>query len=87
MGLDGVELVLEIEESFETRIPDEVAEQIRTVRNLVDWLMANGHSMKANRMGRDQVLLEVRVIAADQMGIRLAEVGEESRFVEDLGMD
>jgi acyl carrier protein len=38
-SLDIVELVMELEEEFESDIPDAVPEEIRTVRDLIDWLI------------------------------------------------
>ena len=40
-SLDTVELVLALEEQFETEIPDEDAEKITTVKQAVDYV--NGH--------------------------------------------
>ena len=36
-SLDTVELVMALEEEFETEIPDEEAENIQTVKNAVDY--------------------------------------------------
>jgi len=41
-SLDTVELVMALEEEFETEIPDEEAEKITTVKLAVDYI--NGHS-------------------------------------------
>jgi acyl carrier protein len=38
-SLDTVELVMELEDEFETSIPDEVAEKIQTVGQAVDYLV------------------------------------------------
>lgn len=40
MGLDGVEIVMEIEDRFKVRLPDGIAAQTRTVSELVDALCA-----------------------------------------------
>jgi acyl carrier protein len=37
-SLDTVELVMATEEEFDVAIPDEVAEKLRTVGDLVRWL-------------------------------------------------
>lgn len=37
-SLDLVELVMELEEAFETDIPDEQAEQIKTVGNAIEFI-------------------------------------------------
>ncbi|AMO68525.1 MAG: acyl carrier protein [Zhongshania sp.] len=40
-SLDTVELVMALEEEFETEIPDEEAEKITTVRLAIDYIKAN----------------------------------------------
>ena len=40
-SLDTVELVMALEEEFETEIPDEDAEKITTVQNAVDYATKN----------------------------------------------
>jgi len=39
-SLDTVELVMALEEEFETEIPDEDAEKITTVQQAIDYIMA-----------------------------------------------
>ena len=39
-SLDTVELVMALEEEFETEIPDEEAEKITTVQNAIDYVVA-----------------------------------------------
>ena len=39
-SLDTVELVMALEEEFETEIPDEEAEKITTVQNAIDYIIA-----------------------------------------------
>ena len=40
-SLDNVELVMALEEEFETEIPDEEAEKITTVQQAVDYIKAH----------------------------------------------
>lgn len=40
-SLDTVELVMALEESFETEIPDEEAEKITTVQEAIDYVNSN----------------------------------------------
>ena len=40
-SLDTVELVMALEEEFETDIPDEEAEKITTVQQAIDYVTAN----------------------------------------------
>ena len=41
VSLDTVELVMALEEEFETEIPDEDAEKISTVQSAIDYVVAN----------------------------------------------
>jgi acyl carrier protein len=41
-SLDTVELVMALEEEFDTEIPDEDAEKITTVQQAVDYINAHG---------------------------------------------
>lgn len=43
-SLDTVELVMALEEEFETEIPDEEAEKITTVQQAIDFIKAHGKS-------------------------------------------
>ena len=43
-SLDTVELVMALEEEFETEIPDEDAEKITTVRQAIDYINARSSS-------------------------------------------
>ncbi len=40
-SLDTVELVMALEEEFDTEIPDEEAEKITTVQSAIDYITAN----------------------------------------------
>ncbi len=40
-SLDTVELVMALEEEFETEIPDEEAEKIATVKQAIDYILAH----------------------------------------------
>lgn len=40
-SLDTVELVMALEEEFETEIPDEEAEKLATVQDAIDYVLAN----------------------------------------------
>ncbi|MGA8259204.1 MAG: acyl carrier protein [Arenicellales bacterium] len=40
-SLDTVELVMALEEEFDTEIPDEEAEKITTVQQAIDYITAN----------------------------------------------
>lgn len=40
-SLDTVELVMALEEEFETEIPDEIAEKITTIQEAIDYIESN----------------------------------------------
>lgn len=40
-SLDTVELVMALEEEFETEIPDEKAEKIQTIQEAIDYIESN----------------------------------------------
>ena len=40
-SLDTVELVIELEEEFACEIPDEVAENIKTIQDIINYLKEN----------------------------------------------
>ncbi|MEO1130815.1 MAG: acyl carrier protein [Planctomycetota bacterium] len=46
-SLDTVELVMEFEDRFETSIPDEKAEQIKTVGEAIDFIIEAKNAAKA----------------------------------------
>lgn len=42
-SLDVVEFIMALEEKFDIKIPDEDAEKIKTVQNVVDYIIENKH--------------------------------------------
>ena len=48
-SLDTVELVMALEEEFETEIPDEEAEKITTVKQAIDYVNANKQPTRLNQ--------------------------------------
>ncbi len=56
-SLDTVELVMALEEEFETEIPDEDAEKITTVQQAIDYIneRRTWHRFAARQHGRDRL--------------------------------
>lgn len=48
-SLDTVELVMALEEEFDTEIPDEVAEKIRTIQQAVDHIKKHCDTEEAEK--------------------------------------
>lgn len=46
-SLDTVELVMALEEEFDTEIPDEEAEKIRTIQQAIDYIQKHASTAKA----------------------------------------
>lgn len=46
-SLDTVELVMALEEEFETEIPDEEAEKITTIQEAIDYIQSNMNKEEA----------------------------------------
>ena len=91
MGLDGVELILATEKEFGIRIADGDAVDLLTPRQLaahVCQLLPTRHgSAPAAAWTPDEVLHRVMQLTALQLGLELARIQPDSRFVEDLGLD
>ena len=85
MGLDLVEMVMRIEEEFEITIPDEVAETLVTPRAVIDYLMSRSEINE--KWSRDYVAISVWLIIEDEAGINREDFDEDSRFIEDMGLD
>jgi len=85
MGLDLVETVMRIEEEFEITIPDEVSVTLTTPRMVIDYLISRPEVNK--KWSRDYVAISVWLIIEDEGGINREDFNEDSRFIEDMGMD
>ena len=85
MGLDSVELVMEFEDEFEIQIPDEHAERMRTIGDVVKYI--GGHRAALDDDERlNDIRRRIYVIVAEQMGVPIDELSDETRFVEDLNV-
>jgi hypothetical protein len=91
MGLESVELVLNVEDAFGISIPDDIASDVRTVGQLhsviLDLLRAKDDRAWLSRPdGEQAVWFKVATLAAKlSSGVRPADVTPSTRFIEDLG--
>ena len=85
MGLDLVEMVYRIEEEFEITIPDEIAPTLTTPRMVIDFLMSL--PKVSEKWSRSYVEISVWQIVEDEGGIERKDFDDDSRFIEDMGMD
>jgi hypothetical protein len=86
MGLDLVEIVMEIEDEFQISIPDDVAQNMLTVgdtfRDVVDMLVAKGSAHTPELEAH--VWRRLVVIVSEQMQMDPEEIKPESRWIPDI---
>ena len=92
MGLDSVEIVLELEREFKIRVPDDEAERVRTVDDLVALVIRALNASEDPPVLDDAhlrtiVFEKVRDIVAEIIGIDARRVVPSARLIEDLGVD
>lgn len=85
MGLDLVEMIMRIEEEFEITVPEEAAVTLVTPKTVIDYLMTQPEINE--KWSRDYVATSVWIIIEDEAGIIREEHNDDSRFIEDMGMD
>jgi acyl carrier protein len=86
MGLDTVELVMEVEEEFSIDIPNELASTLTTVGKLHCFVVAELHRRDRPRPSKE-VFEQLRELIVTQIGVRPEQVVANASFVDDLGMD
>ncbi|HEY4329953.1 MAG TPA: hypothetical protein VGN88_09465 [Phycisphaerae bacterium] len=85
MGLDIVELVMEIENEFELHFKDSESNAVLTVGDLYHFVL---RGLPPGDAAHDRKVWDkVRQIVAKQLGVREAELHMTTRFVEDLNAD
>jgi acyl carrier protein len=91
MGLDTVELVMEIEDEFNICIPDEDAERIRTVGDVYHFILAQKdrpveHGCEPPSIGTpEEVWRKLTDVVVRVLRVRPEDVRPEARWYEDLG--
>lgn len=83
MGLDSVEILMKVEDTFRIKIPDFEAEQIVTVGDFHNTVWRH---LSANQ-NRKEVEIVINHIIADMAGLNLEEVTPEKKIADDLGID
>jgi acyl carrier protein len=86
MGLDTVELIMDIEKHFGIDIPNEDAEKLSKVGDMHEYVYA-----ALKRDGREieytEVFDQVKTIVVRNSGVDPSHVQSETDVVRDLGMD
>lgn len=82
MGLDSVELILEVENAFSIRIPDKEAEEIITIRDFTNCVLRHRPALDLGEV--EKIIIE---ITAEKCGVDIKKIKSETKIVEDLGID
>ncbi len=87
MGLDIVEIVIEVEEAFDIRIPDDRAGQMTTVGDLYDLMIESKRGSLAAQDDPAAAWEALKQIIVYQLGVKPEAVTVDARFVDDFGAD
>ena len=83
MGLDSVELVMEVEKVFDIEISNPEAEKIITVKDFHECILVNLKQEKTE----EEVYAALVQILHEKLGVPLEEIKPHSKIVEDFGID
>jgi hypothetical protein len=90
MGLDAVELIMEIEREFGVDIPPRSAENLETVGELYDWLklrVINPDPDNCSQAQFEQNIWErLELILVEKAKVRRFKIKPEARIRKDLGL-
>jgi len=84
MGLQSVELIMCVEDTFAVVLPEAIAGNLVTVGDLHEAVMELLRA-KGATMDPDEVLEQLRAIIVEQLGVRACEVIPAAGIVDDLG--
>jgi acyl carrier protein len=87
MGLDTVELIINMEKHFDISIPDQQAGQINTVQDFVDCVYAKISTRPEKGMDIKEVERIVIRIVSESCGIPVNEIKLTHSITDDLGLD
>ena len=87
MGLDTVELVIEVEKLFEIEIRDANAAKLVSVGDLHGYVVDELRRLERFDGNADTVYAQLRDIICEQLGVKPEQVVPGARFVDDLGAD
>ena len=85
MGIDTVELVLQIEEEFKIDIPDEDAQKIVTVGDMARYIEKTTAASQMPCTFEYSLNRVIRILV-DDFGVKRQLISSSSRFVNELGL-
>ena len=87
MGMDTVELAMDVEEKFGINIPDEDAGQLTTVQKLCDYIIDHAFEENEKDKKSGEVFDFVKYVLVERFNVPEKNIKLEARFVEDLDLD
>ena len=87
MGLDTVELVLELEEKYSIVISDADAAELGIVGDLVRYVVRESVAQCAVVLTFESVLLDVIDLLVSRFAVPRQHISSASHVVRDLGLD
>ena len=84
MGLDSVELLLQIEEEFGITFSDDEAIKIETVGQFRDAVLGK---VAPRTYTREYIFDRIRGVLIKDFGVSADQISPEARIVRDLGVD
>jgi acyl carrier protein len=90
MGLDIVELFIQMESTFGIDIPNADAEKLTTVGLLYDYIATRFSSANVNSDGgpySGELWERYLDVIEQELGVARADLRPSARFVQDLGVD
>jgi len=86
MGMELVELALEVEERFGIQITDEQAQRVITVGELCELVVAL-RAQRDNPIDHDEAMAAIRNILIEDHGVSASDVAPNAELARDLRMD
>jgi len=84
MGLDSVELLVEIENEFQIEISNIEAENIITIG---DFHKTISRKINLTNTTEEAIFQKLRAVVSDKAGFDIDEIHYHTRIVDDLGLD
>lgn len=81
MGLDSVQLIIDIENEFGISIPDAEAEKISTIRDFSECVV------RLTGKELEEVEFKIMTILHESLGVEWNRLKPSARIVDDMGID
>lgn len=86
-GLDGVELLMAIEEEFGLEIPDNVAEQLHTVGETYEYLLMRLNSTPASECLSQRIFYKLRRALINNFQVKRSSIEPDTKLSEILSLE